>query len=169
MNRSEDIRLRPATNADGPAIQRLVFAVLGEYGLSPDPAGTDADLRDIESYYQRRGGAFDVLERMDGGILGCVGLAPIDTTTCELRKMYLAPGARRRGLGRRLLDSALGKAKALGFRRIVLETASVLTKAVALYKGYGFKPYRPDHLSERCNEAYCLDLAPSPPTSDGAP
>jgi putative acetyltransferase len=161
MSASEDIRLRPATNADGPAIQSLVFAVLGEHGLSPDPAGTDADLRDIESYYQRRGGAFDVLERTDGSVLGCVGLAPIDSDTCELRKMYLIPSARRRGLGRRLLDSALCKAEALGFRRIVLETASVLTEAVALYKRYGFKPYSPEHLSKRCNEAYLLDLPSS--------
>jgi hypothetical protein len=53
---AQDVRLRPATGNDGPAIQALVFSVLEEYDLAPDPGGTDSDLRDIESTYQRRGG-----------------------------------------------------------------------------------------------------------------
>jgi len=153
MNRSQDVRLRPARNADGPTIQALVFAVLKEYGLASDPDGIDADLHDIESHYQQRGGIFDVLEEPDGHVVGCVGVFPIDAATCELRKMYLVPSARGGGLGRRLLDAALGKAKALGFRRVVLETASVLTEAASLYRRYGFKLYKPDHMSKRCNEA----------------
>jgi putative acetyltransferase len=156
---TRDLRLRCAENGDGPAIQRLVFAVLEEYGLAPDPVDTDADLRDIESGYQRPGGAFHVLEEPGGRILGCVGLFPIDRATCELRKMYLAREARGRGLGRRLLDSALAKAKDLGFQRVALETASVLVEAIALYKAYGFVRYAPEHMSKRCNEAYSLDLS----------
>jgi hypothetical protein len=41
-------QLRPATNADGRQIADLVYTVLREYHLRPDPACTDADLRDIE-------------------------------------------------------------------------------------------------------------------------
>lgn len=155
---TRDMRLRPATNADGPAIQALVFSVLREYGLTADPDGTDADLRDIESSYTQRGGAFDVLEGPDGRIVGCVGLFPVDTVTCELRKMYLLRSARGSGLGRRLLEAALAEAKGIGFRRVVLETASVLKEAIALYTRYGFTPYKPSHLSARCNQAYSLDL-----------
>jgi putative acetyltransferase len=159
MCQPRDAQLRPATNADSPAVRDLVFAALREYGLSPDPDGTDADLRDIESSYPRRGGAFDVLEASHGRILGCVGLYPLGVETCELRKMYLAPGARGCGLGRRLLDAALTTAKKLGFRFVTLETASVLKEAIALYTRYGFKPYTPDHMSKRCNQAYALDLS----------
>jgi N-acetylglutamate synthase-like GNAT family acetyltransferase len=97
----EDIRLRPARNADGPAVQAIVFSVLEEYGLTPDPEVVDADLRSLESSYQDRGGAFEVLEAPGGRIVGCVGLLPVDAATCELRKMYLLPGVRGRGLGRR--------------------------------------------------------------------
>jgi len=154
-----DLRLRCAENGDGSAIEGLVFAVLEEYGLTPDPEGIDADLRDIESSYRRRGGAFQVLEEPSGRILGCVGLLPIDRATCELRKMYLAREARGRGLGRRLLESALAQAKDLGFQRVTLETASVLVQAIALYKANGFVRYAPEHMSKRCNEAYFLDLS----------
>ena len=154
--RSGAVRLRPATNADAAAVRDVIFAVLREYELTPDPAGTDADLGDIEASYG--GGIFDVLEDEDGTIVGTVGLHRIDDATCELRKMYLAREARGRGLGKRLLDHALARARALGFRRVVLETATVLREAIAMYRRRGFTRYVPATMSKRCNEAYALDL-----------
>ncbi len=154
----EELKVRPATNADAGAVADLVFSVLHEYGLAPDPDNTDADLRDVEGNYVARGGAFDVLEADDGRIVGSVGLYPIDATTCELRKMYLRPAERGRGLGKRLLEYALATARRLGYGRVTLETASVLTEAVSLYQSYGFRPYRAGHLAQRCDQAYCLDL-----------
>ena len=151
-------RLRPATSADGPAVRDLVFGVLREYGLKPDPADTDADLNDIEASYLARGGLFQVLETPDGRIIGSVGLYPLGPGVCELRKMYLAPAARGQGQGRRLLEHALAAARARGFRRIVLETATVLKEAIALYRRYGFQPYQADHVASRCDQTYALDL-----------
>lgn len=58
--------------------------------MKPDPAGTDADIKDIEHSYFERGGTFYVLEEKDGSIIEAYGLYPIDKTTCELRKMYLS-------------------------------------------------------------------------------
>lgn len=152
------MELRAASNQDRPAIQRLVFGVLREFGLSPDEE-TDADLRDIEGAYLRPGGMFDVLVSPSGEIVGTIGLYPVSKTTCELRKMYLAKPVRGDGHGRRLLDHALARAKKLGFTRVTLETAEVLKMAVALYERHGFKPYTPDHKSRRCDRAYYLDLA----------
>jgi len=54
------------------------------------------------------------------------------------------------------------RAKEIGFRRIVLETASVLKEATALYRRYGFQPYQAPHLSQRCDGAYVLDLVEMP-------
>ena len=152
-------RLRPATNADGEQIRGLVYTVLEEYGLKPDPESTDADLDDIEQSYFAPGGTFQVLVEENGSAVGAYGLYPMDGRTCELRKMYLRHDFRGHGLGKRLLDDALAKARQLGFRRMVLETASVLKEAIALYESYGFAAYRPDHLSARCDQAYLLELA----------
>ena len=151
-------RLRPATNTDCEHIVNLVYGVLKEYGLKPDPASTDADIRDIESSYFSRGGTFLVLEAKDGSIIGAYGLYLLEQRTCELRKMYLQKAYRGQGLGKALLDDALSKARRLGFRKMVLETASVLKEAIALYKSYGFVEYTPDHLSSRCDQAYSLSL-----------
>jgi len=152
------MELRPASNQDRPAIERLVFGVLGEFGISPDPADTDADLGDIEATYIRPGGAFDVLVSASGEIVGSIGLCRVSSSTCELRKMYLDKSIRGKGHGRRLLEHALARAKQLGFSRIILETANVLKSAIALYEGYGFREFTPDHKSYRCDRAYYLDL-----------
>ena len=136
----------------------MVYTVLEEYGLRSDPASTDADLNDIEQSYFAKGGTFQVLVQESGSIIGAYGLYRLDSHTCELRKMYLHRAYRRQGLGKRLLDDALAKARELGFRKVVLETASVLKEAIALYERYGFAPYRPDHLSARCDQAYLLHL-----------
>lgn len=154
----DNLRLRVANNSDCKHIADLVFGVLNEYGLKPDPVSTDADIKDIESSYFSGGGTFLVLEAKDGSIVGAYGLCPLQGHTCELRKMYLHKAYRGRGLGKLLMDDALAKARQLGFRKIVLETASVLVEAIALYKSYGFAEYTPDHLSSRCDQAYSLEL-----------
>ncbi len=158
MSETSGPRLRPATNADCGRVRDLVFTVLGEYHLQPDPGCTDADLDDIEQSYFARGGVFHVLEEPDGAIIGSYGLYPTASGVCELRKMYLCRDYRGRGLGRRLLEHALAQARQAGFRRITLETASVLKEAVRLYESHGFKPFQADHLSRRCDQAYALDL-----------
>ena len=76
----------------------------------------------------------------------------------ELRKMYLKPSARGRGLGKRLLIHAIARARALGFRRIELQTARVLEEAIGLYAKYGFKPSEQAALERRCDQALALDL-----------
>ena len=150
--------LRTAVEEDGEAVRLLVFGVLAEYGLQPDPEGTDADLKDVAVSYQKPGGVFDVLTDEAGEIVGTVGIFPVTKDTCELRKMYLAPRARKQGQGKRLLDHALLEAIAKGFRRMELETASVLVEAVALYERYGFRPFEPEHMVARCDCAYYLEL-----------
>lgn len=151
------LTIRSATNDDRERVAELVFGVLAEYGLEPDPETTDADLQDIEANYLQRGGLFEVIE--DGGnMLGSVGLYPVNKTTCELRKMYLIPSARGLGLGKYVLERAIARARALGFKQIVLETSSKLVAANQLYNKFGFKPMASDHLALRADQAYKLDL-----------
>jgi putative acetyltransferase len=150
--------LRPATNADAPAVRELVFGALREFGLTPDPAQTDADLADLEAAYLWRGGRFDLLIGPGGELLGTVGLYPVDGQTVELRKMYLRPEARGRGYGRLLMDHALAEARKLGFRRMTLETASVLRDAIAMYTRFGFRPFVAEHRSPRCDQTYVLEF-----------
>ena len=85
-------------------------------------------------------------------------MIPANASECELRKMYLDPSIRGKGMGRFLLEQMLSKAINLGFNKMRLETASVLKEAVSLYNRYGFKQVRSEHISCRCDQVYVLDL-----------
>jgi len=82
MQQKQWPRLRPANNKDCEKVTELVYSVLKEYNLKPDPAGTDADIKDIERCYFERGGAFYVLEEEDDSIIGAYGLYPVDRQMC---------------------------------------------------------------------------------------
>jgi molybdate transport system substrate-binding protein len=150
--------IRPATGADLEAIRGLVRDVLHEYGLSEDPSGVDADLEDLDRHYFHRGGVFDVAVAADGKVAGCCGVFRLEGDACELRKMYVLKDARGHGLGGRLLRRAVGFARGQGYRRMELETASVLKEAIALYAGAGFRPIKRAHMASRCDQAFALDL-----------
>jgi putative acetyltransferase len=152
------LQLRDARDSDGSAIRAVVGSVLDEYRLRADPADTDADLQDITTHYLNRGGAFRVLVDESGAVVGCGGLYPLANGEAEIRKMYFHPAARGQGYGRRLLNELLMEARKRGYRRVVLETASQLKEAIALYRSAGFKPYQREHLACRCDQAFVLDL-----------
>ena len=149
----QEFELRPASNADCAAVTELIVGILRSYGLSPDHSTTDVDMSDLEGFYRRSGGCFDVLvDRKSGRIIGTVGLRALDATTIELRKMYLHTDYRGRGLGRFLLDHALVEARKREFKRMFLETATVLREALGLYRSAGFKPCTGDHpCAKRCD------------------
>jgi putative acetyltransferase len=154
----DQLSIRQATRADQEQVRRLVFGVLGEFGLEPSPESTDADLNDIEGAYLNSGGMFEIIERSDGQVVGSVGIYPMEDGLCELRKMYLAADVRGRGLGKLLLERALSHARKAGFRAVMLETASVLKEAVRLYTSYGFQPAKLEHLASRADQAFILNL-----------
>jgi ketosteroid isomerase-like protein len=64
----------------------------------------------------------------------------IDGETGELKRMFVSPAVRGKGVGRRLVDALEAEARALGARRLVLETGTRQTAALALYRATGFQP-----------------------------
>lgn len=157
---AEPFQYRIATNADCAAVEQLVFDVLAEYGLAPEPEGVDVDLRDLEGSYFAQGGWFGVWLDENGMVIGSAGLCRVNDSTCELRKMYLRASARGHGYGQSMLLRALAEAKQRGFARVELETASVLKEAIGLYEKFGFRR-RPLEIrcAKRCDVAMVLDLS----------
>jgi len=152
------ITIRDAVPGDEPAVQALVFSVLREYGLKPDPDDTDADLGDLQSFYSRRAGTFRIVIDGMGKIIGCGGLLPAGNGDVELRKMYLLPQVRGQGLGEQLLGNLIAAARAQGHARVVLDTASVLKQAIALYGKHGFQPFENPERVRRCDQSFALRL-----------
>jgi len=118
----------------------ILHSVLTEYGLPWLPNAADQDVIKVEEFYLTTGGEFWVVEKPEK-VVGTAAYYPVKRgeKAVEIRKMYLLPEARGRGLGKYLLTQLEKTIAAKGFREIWIETASVLKEAVKLYESNGYQ------------------------------
>jgi putative acetyltransferase len=132
-------RIEPSDNAD---LEVIIKTVLAEFGaVGPGYAHADPEVSDMYSGYSQDRTAYFVIA--DGArILGGGGFAQLvggDSTTCELRKLYMLSELRGFGLGKQLLDRCLQIARDMGFKRCYVETLQSMQQARALYAKNGFR------------------------------
>jgi putative acetyltransferase len=136
-----DFTVRQWQPRDRQIAADLIGGVLAEYGLSWQPESADRDVLAVEEYYLDRGGDFWVIMQA-GEIVGTAGYYPCDRAigAVEIRKMYLLPQARGRGLGKYLLQQLELAIIDRGYTEIWIETASILKEAVLLYTHNSYLP-----------------------------
>jgi putative acetyltransferase len=115
----------------------LIGSVFTEFGLTFEPAGYDADLTSIPGTYFRAGGAFWVLER-EGHVAGTVGVLPLSPRDIEIKRVYLHPSLRGQGLGRALVEHAVGWVAGRGYARVKLWSDVKFTRSHVMYERLGF-------------------------------
>jgi putative acetyltransferase len=89
------------------------------------------------------GGDILMLDADDGQTVGCCALLNLGNGTFEIAKMAVAEAHQRRGYGELLLRAIIDRARALGARRLFIETSSKLPAAIALYRKLGFTDLPP--------------------------
>lgn len=132
----------PATLA---AARSLIRAHILAHSTAHDAAAADRIVTALPAPYLPPEGALWVAW---AGIeaLGCVALQALAPDTAELKRMYVRPEARGRGVARRLTTHAIATARALGYARLRLGTLATMHAAQELYASVGFRriaPYRP--------------------------
>jgi len=89
-----------------------------------------------------------LLAEHSGQLAGCVALHKIQPEICEMKRLYLRPQFRGKGAGRALAQAIISEARAIGYRKMRLDTVEPIMKdAVAMYRRLGFReiePYRPN-------------------------
>jgi len=116
-----------------------------------DSLGFDLDFQDFEGElaslpgeYSPPGGTI-LLARCVGEAAGCVAIRRIDGETCEMKRLYVRPQRRGKGIGRRLAEEVIERARSLGYRAMRLDTVKTMVEANSLYHELGFReiePYR---------------------------
>ena len=96
----------------------------------------DNTFSEIESYFPPRG---RLLCARDGQRLVGVGfLKPIKNEICEIKRMYVRPDQRGKGLGKAILTRLIDEAKNIGYGKVLLDSACYMKAAHALYRSMGF-------------------------------
>lgn len=150
-----DFSFRQGKNEDAKQIITLVYSVLNEYGLIPEPEGVDQDLAQVEDSYQN--GYFGVVEK-NNKIVATYGLVPLNETEVEIRKMYAHPSARGFGLGKWMVNHLIQMARENNYKTVELETASSLKEAISLYIKMGFKEKNFENKTPRCDKSFYLNI-----------
>ncbi len=138
-----DFSLKPYATNEKIKIIEFIRSTRAHLGVNPDFSADFrylySDLENPKNDYARDKGSFLVITNSNGEVLGTGGFTKINELICEVKKFYLHPSLRGKGLGKILLNTLILQAEKLGFKKIVLQTNPVMDSAIALYKKLGFK------------------------------
>ena len=111
--------------------------------------GFDLDFQDFEKELAKLPGEYAA---PDGCLLlafygknfaGCAGLRRLEQGICEMKRMYVRPNFRGKGIGRVMSVRIIEIARAIGYERMRLDTIDTMRTAISLYKSLGFKKIKP--------------------------
>jgi putative acetyltransferase len=100
------------------------------------------EIADLKSAYGPPTGRL-LLAEIDGVPAGCVALRGRDGGACEMKRMFVRPAFRGRGLGRRLAEAVIAAARELGYERMRLDTLAHMHVPRTLYRSLGFVEVEP--------------------------
>lgn len=123
---------------DSPDVQALVRAQQEEMRGLYDGEADIGPAREAGMFVEPDG-VFLIVRDDDGTAVACGGIARFDDARAELKRMYVVPEQRGRGLGRRVLVELEAHAVRLGYSGIVLETGDRQPEAVGLYESFGYE------------------------------
>jgi putative acetyltransferase len=140
------ISLSQASSSEQVEEARQLFR---EYAESLDFSlcfqGFDEELRTLPGTYAPPSGRL-LLAQCEGRSAGCIALRQLETRICEMKRLYVRPEYRGKGIGKLLVDGIIAEARAIGYERMRLDTVtSSMQDAIALYRRRGFReidPYR---------------------------
>lgn len=147
---AQPIKIIPAaTDVQFNEIRTLFREYATQLSVDLDFQGFPEELATLPGHYAPPLGALFLA--MDGeSVAGCVAMKSLGHGVCEMKRLYVRPKFRKKGIGRMLAGEVVRHALQLGYHRIRLDTLASLIEAMDLYRSMGFKeipPYYDNPLS----------------------
>ena len=132
------INLQIVEDADHLVQARTLFQEYADTRMN-DPALVNfpEEIKNLPGEYGPPAGAI-ILARFNGNPVGCVAFHRIADDVCEMKRLYVSPRFRGRGIGRSLVEAILKRAGEMGYSRMRLDSIPGMKTAQALYKSMGF-------------------------------
>ena len=144
--RVNDMKLRERKNpnlivAKGPKEYAIAKKLIEEYvdslGFNLDFQDIDNELEHLELFYGHSNGLI-IMAKVDDEFVGVICLRDLGNFISEIKRMYVKPNFRGKGLGRKMLNKVAEEAKRLGFRFLRLDTVPDMESAIHLFVSKGF-------------------------------
>jgi GNAT superfamily N-acetyltransferase len=153
--------------ATGPEQIEQIGLLFQEYwdsfDFTPCFQGFSEEVASLPGKYAPPGGAL-ALAQTGGQAAGCIALRRLDERRCEVKRLYVRPAFRGQNLGKALLEWAIARARALGYREMLGDTMPVMARALEMYHRAGFErtgPYAADPTPGAIYIRLALDSAKS--------
>jgi ribosomal protein S18 acetylase RimI-like enzyme len=130
------------TDADWAQARALILELVASLDVDISFQHFDAELASLRQMYAPPTGCL-LLLKADDDLAGCVALREYAVGICEMKRMYVRPAYRGRGVGRLLAEAIIERARSLGYESMRLDTLPTMHAAQALYRALGFREIEP--------------------------
>lgn len=133
-----DIR-RAISPSDVAAARELFVEYQAWLGVDLCFQGFANELASLPGAYAPPAGRLLLATLATAQVAGCIALRPLDRERCEMKRLWVRPQHQGGGLGRRLVETLVAEARAIGYRAMVLDTLPQMPAAQRLYESLGFR------------------------------
>ena len=125
--------------------KKLFKSYVQELGIDLSFQDFELELDQLNQQYNIPTGALILVSTDEQQAIGCCGVRRLEEQVCELKRMYLDPRFRKKGLASQLLQQSIQISIELGYHKMRLDTLASMERAIQLYTKHGFyeiEPYR---------------------------
>ena len=130
--------VQPDSPTEWQAATHLVRHYASSLPISLDFQDFEHELADLAAEYRPPDGMF-LLARLEGAFVACGAFPRLSADACEMKRLYVEPGARNQGIGHLLASALITSARERGYHRMLLDTLSSMHGALSLYRSLGFE------------------------------
>jgi len=129
--------IRPVQTDDIPEVRAMLREYVAWIGLDLAFQEIDEEIADLPGDYDEPTGALLVAEE-NHHLIGMIALRPLSGSICEMKRLWVRPEGRGRGVAKELVAQILEQARHLNYDEIRLDTLPMMTNAQSLYESLGF-------------------------------